>query len=222
MCLGTNVTFSVVAAGEGPLKFQWRLYGTNIQNQTNGTLWLPNVQTAQAGNYCVVVANDWGAVTSQLARLTVLVPPSFTQTPVSQVIHSGSSATFCAAATDFPTPTYQWRFNGVNILGATGACYNMASTSFTNIGTYDVVISNSVGTNYSSAVTLGFIDLKMLAAVYLTGPVGKNYRIDTATTLAPTNWVPVTNITIPTQPFIYVDYTSATNKMQFYRAVPLP
>ena len=146
--------------------------------------------------------------------------PSLTQTPVSQVIPSGGSVSFCAAASGFPAPTYQWRFNGVNIPGATGACYNMVSTGSTNIGTYDVVTANSAGTNYSPMVTLAFADLKMLASVYLTGPVGKNYRIEAAPSVAPTNWVAVTNITVTTEPFIYVDYTSATNKMQFYRAVP--
>ena len=77
------------------------------------------------------------------------------------------TVSFCAAATGFPAPTYQWRFNGGNIPGATGACFNLPSASITNIGTYDVVAANAVGTHLSPAVTLAFADLKMLAAVYL-------------------------------------------------------
>ena len=96
----------------------------------------------------------------------------------------------------------------------------MPSASITNIGTYDVVAANAVGTHLSPAVTLAFADLKMLAAVYLIGPMGKSYRIDAAPQVAPTNWTTLTNVTVSTQPFIYVDYSSATNRMQFYRTVP--
>ncbi|HXP62340.1 MAG TPA: hypothetical protein VN829_17720, partial [Dongiaceae bacterium] len=85
---------------------------------------------------------------------------------------------------------------------------------------YDVVIANSAGNNVSSNVSLGFLDLKLLAAVYLTGPIGSTYDIEAASALAPTDWITVTNVTITTQPFIWVDYSSATNAEQFYRAVP--
>ncbi len=76
--------------------------------------------------------------------------------------------------------------------------------------------SNSQATNYSSVVTLGFINLNMLPSVYLTAAIGSQYEIEAAPALAPTNWTVVTNITIPTQPYIYGDYTSVTNKMQFW------
>ena len=204
--------------------------GVSINPSTGLLTWTPPSGQMGTNTICVKVTdyNPWAVNNQQLSVtncFTVvvngLIPPTFTNQPVSQVIHSGSSNVwFCAAATGFPTPNYQWRFNGVNIPGATGSCFTLLSTSITNIGTYDVVAANSAGTNISSAVTLAFADLKMLASVYLTGPIGKSYRIDATPQVAPTNWTTLTNITITTQPFIYVDYTSATNRMQFYRAVP--
>ena len=203
--------------------------GVSINPTTGLLTWTPT--SGQVGTNTIWVKvvdnNPWAVNSQQLSTtnsFTVVVngltPPSFLDTPFSQVVQCGRGAAFCAQATGYPRPTYQWRFNGVSIPDATGTCYSMPSTSITNIGTYDVVIANSAGTNISSVVTLSFADLKMLASVYLTGPVGQSYRIEAAPALSSTNWAPVTNITITTQPFIYVDYTSGTNRMQFYRAVP--
>jgi hypothetical protein len=94
------------------------------------------------------------------------------------------------------------------------------STSVTNIGWYDVVIANSVGTNTSSSVSAAFMDLNMLAVVYITGPIGANYLIEATPALGLTNWTTLTNVTITSQPFIYVDYSSSTNGRQFYRTIP--
>jgi len=209
--------------------------GVGINPNTGLLSWTPT--TGQVGTSTIYVSatdyNPW-AVNSQSLSVTNyfqvqvqgLTPPTnWTSQPVSLVIGGGNGFSFTASATGYPTPTFQWQFSTdnttwVSINGATGATYSLASSGITNIGFYRLIAANSQGTNYSSVATLGFIKLNMLASVYLTGAIGSNYRIDAASQLAPTNWVTVTNLTIPSQPYIYVDYTSVTNKMQFYRAVP--
>jgi hypothetical protein len=170
------------------------------------------------GSFDGVSVQTTGA--TQIVIATNFVLPMFITQPVSEVVGSGQPVTFTAAATGSPPPAYQWQFDGTNIAGATAASYEIPSANLGNIGLYDVMIANSAGSIVSSNVSLGFLDLKMLAAVYLTGPIGSQYEIQAAAALAPTNWITVTNVTIPTQPFIWVDYSSATNAQQFYRAVP--
>ena len=70
---GSTVTFSVVAAGNGPLGYQWTLNGsTVISNATNSSLTLTNVQLGQSGNlYSVTVFNTGGSTNSTGALLTV-------------------------------------------------------------------------------------------------------------------------------------------------------
>jgi hypothetical protein len=155
------------------------------------------------------------AVSLQLGAL-----PTFLQMPLDQVVSSGASATFTVQVTGYPPPSYQWQYNGANISNATNSTYTIASTTITNIGLYDVVISNSVGTNISTTASLGLFDINLVRALYLTGPIGSVYRIDTTSALGPTNWMTLTNVTVTTQPFIYIDYSSPTNKQRFYRAVP--
>jgi Immunoglobulin domain/Bacterial Ig domain/Fibronectin type III domain/Immunoglobulin I-set domain len=72
---GTNVVFSVLADGTSPLAYQWLLNGTNLPDATTSSYSLIGVQSADAGNYSVVVSNFGGTVTSSNALLTVNNPP---------------------------------------------------------------------------------------------------------------------------------------------------
>ena len=68
--VGANVAFSVVASGTAPLNYQWMMNGTNIPGATAGSYTLPAVQLPDAGNYSVVITNNYGSVTSSIAALT--------------------------------------------------------------------------------------------------------------------------------------------------------
>jgi hypothetical protein len=60
----------------------------------------------------------------------------------------------------------------------------------------------------------------MYAGLNILGPLGANYNIQSIPTLNGNTWTTVTNISLPSQPYIYIDYNSPTNTKQFYRAVP--
>src|SRR2546423_3997841 len=72
--VGGSVTFSNAASGSAPFSYTWRKNGTPIGGGTGQTLTLINLQTNDAGNYDVVVANWVGATTSQVAVLTINMP----------------------------------------------------------------------------------------------------------------------------------------------------
>ena len=69
--LNSSVTFSVTAAGTGPLSYQWRRDGTNIPNASGSTYNIPTASYASQGSYDVVVTGACGTVTSAEATLTV-------------------------------------------------------------------------------------------------------------------------------------------------------
>lgn len=73
---GEDVVFDVEVSGTHPLTYQWWFKGEPIPGATAASLLLPAVQSANAGSYSVVVANQAGAVTSQAATLTVIPPVS--------------------------------------------------------------------------------------------------------------------------------------------------
>src|SRR5688572_2387548 len=68
---GSNVVFSVGVSGGTPFSYQWRLFETNLVRATNSSLVITNVRPAAGGLYSVVVTNFSGAVTSEVAVLSV-------------------------------------------------------------------------------------------------------------------------------------------------------
>lgn len=75
--LGSTVNFTLNARGMPPLQYQWRKGGVNLSNGgnifgvTSTSLTLTNVQLTDGGSYTVVVSNNYGSVTSQVAMLSV-------------------------------------------------------------------------------------------------------------------------------------------------------
>ncbi len=67
--LGTPAAFSIEAVGSAPLSYQWRKDSVDLPGATNTVLMLTNVQTAQAGDYSVLVSNAYGSVASAPASL---------------------------------------------------------------------------------------------------------------------------------------------------------
>jgi uncharacterized repeat protein (TIGR01451 family) len=72
--LGSNALFQAQLGGTPPLSYQWLRDGTNLPAATVTLLLLTNVHPADAGPYQLRVTNDFGSVTSTVARLTVREP----------------------------------------------------------------------------------------------------------------------------------------------------
>jgi len=68
---GQSVTFSVTAAGTSPFSYQWWKEGVALPWGTGASLTLTNLQATDAGDYSVVVSNQYGSVTSAVALLAV-------------------------------------------------------------------------------------------------------------------------------------------------------
>ena len=64
--------------------------------------------------------------------------------------------------------------------------------------------------------------INLYAGLTITGSVGATNRIDFRTDLSGTNWTALTNVVLPTSPYLFIDTTSAATARRFYRAVPLP
>ena len=158
---GQSASFSVKATGTS-LSYQWKKNGTDIPEATSSSYTTPATSIADSGNkYSVIVSNTEGQVTSSNATLTVnavVVAPTITRQPAAQTITAGQTATFTVTATGTGTLIYQWRKNGVNITGGTGATTNTYTTPAMgyagNGAVYSVVVSNGVGTVTSSTATL--------------------------------------------------------------------
>jgi Ig-like domain-containing protein/immunoglobulin I-set domain protein len=156
---GQTATFSVTANGTSPLSYQWQKNTTNLAGATSAIYTTPVTTTADSGaQFRAVVTNSAGTVTSTSAKLTVSAvagAPTITTQPANQTVTVGQTATFSVIASGTPPPAYQWRKTLANISGATSASYTTPVTAAADNGTtFDVVVSNSVGSVTSSSATL--------------------------------------------------------------------
>lgn len=86
-----TVRFSVGVSGGSPLGYRWWFSGTNFPVGTANPLVLNSVTSNNIGNYFVVVSNNLGAVTSQVASLTVVYSSALTPAQLWLLSHSGVS-----------------------------------------------------------------------------------------------------------------------------------
>lgn len=142
---GKSITLSVAAIGTAPFNYQWRKNDAPLGGEINPTLTLTSVQLTDSGAYSVIVSNDAGQATSASATLTVLTPPTISIQPMSQSVAFGANVSLGVTAAGSPTLRYQWRFNGVNIPGATMSALNINDVRAANLGRYSVIVQNDVG-----------------------------------------------------------------------------
>lgn len=76
--VGETAIFSVAARACTPISFQWYFNNAILAGEANSALVISNLVAGGAGDYSVVVRSEGGSTISEVARLTVTVPFSFT------------------------------------------------------------------------------------------------------------------------------------------------
>jgi hypothetical protein len=81
--------------------------------------------------------------------------PAITSQPSSESVTVGQTATFSVVATGTGPLSYQWQMSGTAVAGATASSYTTAATTLANNGaTFNVTVTNSMGSMTSAAATL--------------------------------------------------------------------
>ena len=152
---------SVQATGGLPLVYQWQFNGTNLADGGNifgsatASLMISNVSPANVGSYTVVVTNFAGVATSSNASLAITPsPPVIAAQPASQAIFAGLTAQLNVDAIGSWPLSFQWNFNGTNILNATNPVLTLTGVQLTNGGNYSVLVTNALGAVQSSNAIL--------------------------------------------------------------------
>jgi hypothetical protein len=164
---------------------------------------------------------DHAAVYTSCA-LTVVPPPVILSNTMSVTASPGGIASFNIVATGDPrggNMSYQWIFGGNNIPAATNGALVLTNLTSTQAGSYFIVVSNWAGSSTSSPAVLSLLSLNMYAGLTIAGQVGDTYQVDYRTSLTGSNWTTLTNLVLPSNPFLFIDTNSPYSPQRFYRAV---
>jgi hypothetical protein len=177
---GETATFTAGAGGGLPLSFQWQSNGINLTDggrvsgsQTTlseagniygsgvSTLTISDVGAADGATYSLVASNAAGAVISSNAVLAITPSaPVIVGQPASQAVLVGANVQMAVTAFGTAPLTYQWAQNGANltdgggISGSLTSALNINGASSVSIGTYTVVVSNTISTATSTGAVL--------------------------------------------------------------------
>jgi hypothetical protein len=167
VAVGGNVYLSVTAMGLAPLTYQWTMAGTNLPAATNYFLSMNGILPSQEGDYRVVVSNPYNTITSAIAHVTVLAPPTITAQPWGTNVPAGQPFTLIVVASGSAPLSYCWMFEGANVSGATAPTLTISNAQAVNEGFYRAVVQNSAG-----AVTSAVALVRVLPATptILSGP----------------------------------------------------
>jgi hypothetical protein len=80
--------------------------------------------------------------------------PEILSQPVSVAVNPGATASFSVWASGAAPLSYQWSKDGAPIGGATSASYPISSAGSADVGSYQVVVTNALGTATSQAASL--------------------------------------------------------------------
>jgi hypothetical protein len=143
-----SITYNATNWWEPPLPTSFNTNGTFIfTNKVKGISQdsdcPANTATVIVGKLTVVVTNSPPVIITQPKNLAVII---------------GNNAAFTVVATGCPSVSYQWYFNGTNLLsGATNPSLTLNNVQTTNVGGYSVVVSDPSGSTNSANALLTVI-----------------------------------------------------------------
>jgi len=208
---GNTVTFIVAANGPAPFGYQWHFNNINLPGATSPTLTLTNLAISQAGNYSVLVTNQYGYALSSNAVVVVnpslhflwnVIPsPRFVSTPFNVVVQAQDATN--DIVTNFTSSVTLNSTDGMAILPATSG--NFISGVWTGTVTVAQTATNLVLQATDSlgdtglANPVNIVNLPSLTTVTSSStllllwpltPAG--FVLETTSDLTQSNWLQVT------------------------------
>jgi hypothetical protein len=152
---GTNAEFFVRAGGEPPVGYQWYEGDTVLPDEFHTNMIIADVAYSHTNqSWFVVVTNFMGAITSRVARLSIIEPPTIITQPVSVVAEPNTEARFAVTCGGTLPLSYQWYLNGAPVAGGSSATLVISSVTAGKQGIYEVEVSNPAGRVTSDSATL--------------------------------------------------------------------
>jgi len=157
-------------------------------------------------------------------RIAVPEPPKITGTLLTQTAEWGATVWFGIHAAGSAPLSYQWLFNGTNIISelTTNCHLGLTNLQSNHCGNYAVVVSNAFGAVTSAPAMLNVIspvNRRPVPAINLEGEAGSLMNVECTDALgSPVNWLPLDLISLTSTSQLYFDLSAPLPPQRFYRA----
>jgi hypothetical protein len=164
-----------------------------------------NVLAVEVHNYSLASPDiTFGAALSYTQTLPPATAPTITVQPTGQSVSLGGTATFYVLAEGDLPLSFQWRLSGAPILFATNNLLTLTNLQLTNLGPYDVTVSNPSGTIVSKAALLqsnAALRINQVQvqgtnlAISISSQPGLAYMLEYSSNLSGATWTPISTNT---------------------------
>jgi hypothetical protein len=176
---GDRVELTVTATGTEPITYEWYYGEELVEDGTESTLRLTDVQGEDSGGYYVMVSNQLGTEFSEVITLTVVPPPAVTELAGSINVVEGEGVELSVTAASNEPLIYQWSKGEEMIEGATAPILDLGNVEASAEADYKLAISNSEGLAASVVITVSLAD----PPIIVTQPEGGTGDLAAAFTL---------------------------------------
>jgi hypothetical protein len=204
----TIVNLPAAAAGQD-VQFKWR-FGTDSGN-TNGVGWHIDSIALFDGTY---------------SCCNSLTPPAIVVQPTNQTVLVGTSVNFLVSASGNPPLSYQWRFNGTDIAGASTNVLIWTNVQPYRTGGYSAVVANAAGSVTSAVAMLKVLVWPDIGEITVTrsnakiscdSVSGLTYVLQYKNSLADSQWMNASGAVAGTGGEIYLTDTYPPAASRYYR-----
>ena len=205
-----------------PINNVWRPTGSlSIARAEFAAVLLPNGHALMIGG-----ENNSSSATSstEIYDSTNDALPFIANQPQSIAVTNGHSASFTVAATGILPLTYQWSFNGANLLNSTNTTVTLQNVFPVNAGTYTVTVASTYGSVTSNPAMLTVLPLGITSPKLLANhqfqfsfdtATGVNYAVQYSTNLI--QWFSFVTLGGIGVPLTLIDPNAASTPQRFYR-----
>jgi hypothetical protein len=178
----------------------WHNGAINITGTTNFTWSIGKQNGTTVGTADVFIDNI--KITTTSTSTGSPTPVSIVAQPTSQTVFAGQGAAFIVSGVGYPAPTYQWKTNGVSVVGATNSSLVLTATTNMSGSLVTVLVSNTYPSSVLSTnnVTLTVVPASgpMVFSSLFASPTGYQQGYGTFTVAS---GYPAISANVPTGPY---------------------
>jgi hypothetical protein len=152
--VGSSITMSAAASGDGPFTFKWHKGDALLATTDLPIYSITEAAESDSGTYTVHVSSTVATVVSEPVSLQVLTPVGIETQPQDAIVMERTPLELSVATVGSGELSFNWYLNDTPIEGATSAVYTVANATFADIGQYHVVVSNGASSAQSEKANI--------------------------------------------------------------------